>query len=140
MVKKTSWVTKLNYMLKVIVLLCSGRKILMEKWNVWCQGGLSANQQLILGAQVSLLNMDVKNVQFIPPFQHIFILLPSQVYVVCLKSRSKLKMFVWKLFMRGWKMPKFLHFKSSWLRGSFSWTLIESWKIVAKKWPEMLKV
>ena len=41
------------------------------------------------------------------PFSAYFHSFTSQVYVVCSKSRSKLKMFVWKLFKRGWKCQKF---------------------------------
>ena len=64
----------------------------------------------------------------------------NENYAYCSKSRSNWKMFVGKLLMRGWKMPKFLHFQSTCKNGSLSFTMLKSPELFAEQWPGMLKV
>ena len=64
----------------------------------------------------------------------------NENYANCPKSRSNWKTLVGKLLMRGWKMPKFLHFQSTCKNGSLSFTMLKSPELFVVQWPGMLKV
>ena len=118
-------------------------KFRTKQKNIWCKGRLAAPNNWFFwlktvggGSAQKWTEKCYKHTTFSTRLQCI----TSQHCINCFKSRSKLKRYVRKWFIRGWEMQKFLHFKWSCLRGSFSWTMLESEVVIAQKWPEIMKV